>query len=154
MPATSGVIDALATPPIASLQQVLDTNGPYGAGSHTIANFHTGGAFILPAGTYPISGTYGVLTVINGAIPPGLGLEIGWQDSGITDDGDIYYDRTLQLAIEHQLPITGAYVITNLYSSYRMTELFLWQGIVDAPSRIGLYVAPNLSFDLYFMCVL
>jgi len=156
MPVTTGIIDALATPPIAALQQVLDTNGPYGAGSHTISTFHTNGAFLLPAGNYPISGTYGVLLVVNGAIPAGISRFPGWVGPGgtTTEDASHYATRICQLIVQHQLPITGAQVTTDERDMFELSMLALWQGLVDAPNRVGLFVAPNFSVDAYFMCVL
>jgi len=156
MPTTQGIIDSIATPPIASLQQVLDTNGPYGPGSHTLTQFTTGGAFLLPAGTYPVSGTYGVLLVVNGAIAPRLGFTLGWIGPGgtLTEDASLFHDRICQLVVQHQLPITGAWVTTSEHEMFELAMLTLWQGLVDAPARIGLYVAPTFSVDAFFMCVL
>ncbi len=156
MPVSTGIIDTIASPPIASLQQVLDTNGPYGPGSHTIANFHTNGAFLLPAGNYPIAGTYGVLIVCSISPPIGMSRFPGWDDGSSlpTGNADHYAQRICQLIVQHQLPITGAQVTTDERDMFELSMLALWQGVIDAPNRIGIHVAPNVQVELFFMCVL
>ncbi len=156
MPVSTSIIDTIASPPIAALQQVLDTGGPYGPGSHTLPNFATNGAFLLPAGVYPIAGTYGVLIVVNGAIPGGISRFPGWIGPGgsLTEDGTHYATRICQLMVQHQLPITGAQITTDERNMFEISMLTLWQGIIDAPNRIGIHVAPNFAVDLFYMCVL
>jgi len=154
MPALTSIIDAVATPPLAAMQQVLDTNGPYTAGTHTLTQFVTNGAFLLPAGTYNVSGTYGVIVSQVGAIPAGLGYRIGWTDPTGNYNESNYQQRMAQMVVQHQLPITGAWVTTDSVDCYTVSRLILWQGLVNAPGRVGIYVAPFLSFDLYYLCVL
>lgn len=154
MPTITDVIDAIATPPLASLQQVLDTTGPYSAGSHTLTQFTTNGAFLLPAGTYGVSGTYGVLVNVNGSIPTAAGRQLGWVDGAIFASGEVYYDRIAQVVLLHQLPITSAWVITEQHDCFGLSQLFLWPALLGSPAQLGLYVAPNWHVDLYYMCVL
>jgi hypothetical protein len=154
MPTITDVIDAVATPPLASLQQVLDTGGPYGPGSHYLQNFTTNGAFLLPAGTYGISGTYGVLTSINGAIPPQLGFSFGFNDATLVSSGDEYHQRFVQVCLLHQLPITGAFIITETHDVNLVQQLFLWPSLIGSAARLGLYVAPGIHIDLFYLCVL
>src|SRR6266478_3169438 len=128
-----GIIDSIATPAIATLQQVLDTNGPFGPGSHTFTTFHTTGGFLLPPGDYSILGVYGVLCVVNGAIPAGAGYRIGWRGPGgtVTEDESNYQQRIAQLVVQHTLPTTGAHVTTTAEDMYTLSKLMLWQGLID-----------------------
>lgn len=154
MPSSVGVIDILTTPPLVSLQQVLDTNGPFGAGDHTISSFHTNGAFLLPSGTYPISGTYGVL-VQPSTFPATAGRLLGWNDASFpTASGDYYLDRIAQLVQLRQFPISGAFLPMEYNDCHHTQDLFLWSAFLQAPDKIGLHVFPNFSVDLFWMCVL
>lgn len=156
MPSVTDIIDAVATPPLASLQQVLDTGGPYGPGSHTLQNFTTNGAFLLPAGSYSVSGTYGVIAQVSGVIPRATGFYLGYNDPAavILPSGDRYADLIGQVNLIHFLPITGAAVITEYHDLHHVSELFLWPALLGSAAKLGLYVAPNWGIDLYYMCVL
>lgn len=155
MPTSVSIIDTVTTPPLAALQQVLDTNGPYAAGDHTLSQFHTNGAFLLPAGNYDIGGTYGVLVTAS-TIPARAGRTLGWNDPvnfpNIT--GDQYEDRYAQLNLLHQLPITGAWIISQTYDASYLYQLFLWPVYLGSGGKLGLHVTPGWEVDLYFMCVL
>lgn len=154
MPASVSVIDTVTTPPLVSLQQVLDTLGPYGAGDHTLDHFHTDGAFLLPAGNYDISGTYGVLVEAS-TFPARAGRFLGWNDAAYpTISGDNYEDRIAQVCLLHQLPITGAWVITQIFDLYHPTELCLWPVYLGSGGRVGLHVFPGFAVELFYMCVL
>lgn len=154
MPASVGVIDTVTTPPFASLQQVLDTGGPYGAGSRTLGTFHTGGAFLLPAGTYDVSGTYGVIVQAS-TFPARAGRLLGWNDAAFpTISGDTYQDRIAQVCLLHTLPITGATVITETFDIYLPQQLNLWPVYLGAGTKLGLHVFPGFAVDLFYMCVL
>lgn len=153
MPVPTGIIDTITTPPLSVLQQVLDTNGPYGAGNHTLTSFHTDGAFLLPAGTYDIGGTYGVLARVSGSIPAEFGFVIGWNDSASQDES-FYYERFAQIVVQRQLPITGAWVSTSILSLHTIQLLELWPLFIGGGSRVGLYVAPGCAVDLFYMCLL
>lgn len=156
MPSITDVIDAIATPPLASLQQVLDTNGPFGPGSHTLTQFHTDGAFLLPAGTYNISDTYGCIVQVNGVFPPAAGFQKGYVDpfGVIFGTGELYHDLIAQFNLLHTLPLTGAKLITERHDIHFNEELILWPGLIGSASTVGLYVGPNWHVDLYYMCVL
>jgi hypothetical protein len=154
MPAPVGIIDALTSPPFASLNQVLDTNGPYTAGDYTLTNFTTGGAFLLPAGTYDLGGTFGVLVEVT-AIPVKTGLTIGWNDgSEPIISGDEYEQRMVQICLIRTLPISGAHVITEVHDQYLVSQLYLWPVLLGSATRLGLHVNPGFECDLFFMCVL
>jgi len=154
MPVSTGIIDELSTPPFASLQQVLDTGGPYAAGDHTLVHFTTGGAFLLPAGTYDIGGTYGVIVQV-ASIPARAGLTIGWNDGAEPIiSGDEYEDRMVQLCLVRTLPLTGAHVITEVHNQYLVSQLYLWPVLLGSATRIGLHVNPGFSCDLFYLCVL
>jgi len=154
MPTTVDIIDAISAPPLAALQQVLDTAGPYGPGDHTLTQFTTNGAFLLPAGTYSISGTYGVLVTVNGSIPAHAGFTIGWNDVTIFPSGDIYEDRIAQVVLMHTLPITGAKIITQLEDINLISQSVFYPLLVGTPATLGLHVSPNWHVDLYYLCVL
>jgi len=97
-----------------------------------------------------------VLLVVNGSIAPELGVQLGWVGPGgsLTEDASHYEFRVAQLVVQHQLPITGAWVTTSETDMFELSSLTLWQGLIDAPSRVGLYVSPTWSVDAFFMCVL
>lgn len=154
MPTVTDIIDTITSPPFASLQQVLDTNGPYAAGDHTLTQFHTDGAFLLPAGTYGVGGTYGVIVRVNGAIPPGAGFKIGWSDPLSIYVEDEYEDPICQVVQQHQLPITSAYVTTTLEWVSRLEEWIPWNVLLGSGARVGLHVEPNWAVDLFYLCVL
>ena len=155
MPSATSVIDVITTPPLASLQQVLDTNGPYHAGDHEIVSFHTNGAFLLPAGDHDVSGTYGVL-VIATTIPAAAGHTIGFNGliSGQDRSCDLWHDRIAQVCLFHQFPISGAWLNTDIFDVHYASQLILWSVFVGSGGRIGLHIFPNWAVDLYFMCVL
>lgn len=154
MPTATSVIDTVTTPPLASLQQVLDTNGPYAAGDHTLTSFHTNGAFLLPAGDYDIGGTYGVIVQAS-TFPSGAGRLLGWNDAAYpTISGDTYNDRIAQVCLLHQLPITGAWMISQTFDIFLPSQLELWPVYIGSGGRIGLHVFPHFAIELFYMCVL
>lgn len=154
MPTSVSVIDTVATPPLASLQQVLDTNGPFGSGDYTLSQFHTDGAFLLPAGNYDIGGTYGALVQAS-TFPVRAGRTVGWNDVTYpTISGDTYEDRIAQLCLLHQLPITGAWIISQTYDIFLPSQLNLWPVYIGSGGRLGLHVFPGFAVELFFMCVL
>lgn len=156
MPTVTDIIDTLASPPLASLQQVLDTGGPYGPGNYKLSTFTTSGAFLLPAGTYSVSGTYGVIIQVNGTIPPAAGFRKGWVDPGgvIFASGEAYEDLIAQTNLLHFLPISGAGIITESHDLHHLQEVYLWPALLGSAANIGLYVAPNWHVDLFYLCVL
>lgn len=156
MPTITDIIDTISSPPLAALQQVLDTGGPYGAGNYKLANFTTGGAFLLPAGTYSVSGTYGVIAQVHGAIPVAAGFYKGWVDPAgvVFASGERFNDMICQLNLLHFLPISGAGIITETHDIHHLQETFLWPALLGSAANVGLYVAPNWSVDLYYLCVL
>lgn len=154
MPSITDIIDTVASPPLASLQQVLDKNGPFGAGDHTISQFHTDGAFLLPAGDYDVTGTYGLIVQAS-SFPSGAGRILGWNDAAFpTISGDTYRDRIAQVCVLHNLPISGATIITATYDFYLPVALQLWTPLIGAGTKIGLHVFPGFAVELFWMCVL
>jgi len=155
MPSPTDIISSLATPPLVSLQQVLDTGGPYGGGDHVLDNFTTSGAFLLPAGTYAVAGTYGVVVRAT-TIPAAAGHTIGFNGivGGQDIDMDVWHDTIAQLCLLKSFPITGAIYPIQVEYIHLATELVLWNGLTAAPNHIGLHVFPNWAVDLYYMCVL
>lgn len=155
MASITSLIDTIATPPLVSLQQVLDTSGPFASGDHVIDNFTTGGAFLLPAGTYAVAGTYGVVIRAT-VIPAAAGRRVGF--NGIVGGQDVsadeYFDIFAQLVLLKSFPISGAIYPIQVESIQRATQLVLWNGWTAAPNHIGLHVFPGWTVDLYWMCVL
>jgi len=155
MPSITDIIDTIATPPLAAMQQVRDTNGPFGPGDHSISQFHTDGAFLLPAGNYDVSGTYGCL-VIPTVFPPQAGFTVGFNGiiGGQDQSENNFHDRIAQLILYHQLPITGAWIPMERFESFYSRNLFLWPAYLGSGGQCGLHVFPNFSVDLFWMCVL
>jgi hypothetical protein len=143
----TGVIDQFLHPPVGALTNKLDTNGPYTAGSHTLTTWNDSGT------TRQVSDTFGVLAIVNGAIPAYWGREIGWDDP-ITAAGGTYYEgRVLQVVVQHQLLLgLGGWIDTDTYDLNRAFNLCLWHEAF--PGRIGLLVAPGWSFDLQYLMAL
>lgn len=155
MPSITDIIDTVATPPLASLQQVLDTNGPFAPGDHTITQFHTNGAFLLPSGNYSVGGTYGLLVVAS-TIPGNAGQLIGFNGlvGGQDKDENTYADRIAQVVLYHQLPISGYWAATQRFDIHYSAELNLWPALIGSGGAVGLHVFPGWSVDLFWMCVL
>lgn len=152
MPSVTSVIDTVLTPPLAALQQVLDTNGPFGAGDYAISSFHTDGAFLLPAGDYDVGGTYGVLVV--GTILPGKLIGFNGIVGGQDKSEDYFFDRIAQVVTYHQLPITGYYAPLQRFDVHYVNDVFLWSAYIGSGEIVGLHVFPNMQVDLYWLCVL
>jgi len=150
----AGAVDALTFPPLGLLNPVLDANGPYASGSHTLTSFTTNGAFLLPAGTYQIHGTYGVLVQPNGAIPVTWGIDYGYDSGGpIGAEGNRYFNRFAQLVAMHQF-FSGAFATTEIFEAHRLAETFFWPFRLIGGDQLGLHVTPGVSVDLYFLCIL
>jgi hypothetical protein len=156
MPVTTTVIDNVTAPPFATLQQVLDTHGPYGAGSHNLLTFTTNGAFLLPAGTYQVNGTYGVIVAVHGAIPHQAGFSIGYNDPGgiILYSGDVYEQRIAQVNVLRNSALAPAWVATEVEDISQILQLVQYAPYLGAGMQIALHVEPNWSVDLFYQCVL
>lgn len=148
----TGVIDTLAMPPLGLLQPILDTGGPYYAGNNERDTFTTTGGVLLPAGTYSVTGTYGVVVVVNGAIPVTWGYELGFSSGGaIGSEGVRYDNRICQLVQLHQL-FTGVYVATQYLDVHYLPQMMLWPFRLGGGDRLGVYVSPDIAVDLYYLC--
>lgn len=153
MSAPTGVIDLIAFPPLGTLNPVLDTGGPYGFGDYNLTTFTTGGAFALPAGTYQVHGTYGVM-VVAASTPVTWGFSIGYDSgSALGNEGNIYENRFCQLAPQHQL-FSGFYATLDLIDVHTVPLMALWPFRLIGGDRLGLHVEPSVSVDLYYLCVL
>jgi hypothetical protein len=154
MPVPTSVIDSIAFPPLGSLNPVLDTNGPYGAGDHTLTTFTTSGAFLLPAGTYQVHGTYGVIVVLNGALPPSWGYDIGYDSGGaLGGEGFRYHNRFCQLVPMHQV-LSGFYLPLEYFDVHHIPDSILWPFRLIGGDTLGVHVSPGVAVDLFFLCVL
>lgn len=154
MPVPVGVIDSIAFPPLGLLNPVLDTGGPYGAGDHTLSTFTTSGAFLLPAGTYQVHGTYGVIVVPNGAIPASWGYSIGYDSGGaLGGEGFIYHNRFCQVVPMHQV-LSGFYLPLELHDVHTVPSYLLWPFRLIGGDLLGLHVSPGVAVDLFYLCVL
>jgi len=157
MPGTqaTGVANILVSPPIALLRPVLDENGPYSFGSHTITDFLTTTSHgLLPAGTWPIGGTYGVVVQPNGSIPATWGFDIGYDSGGaIGNEGDIYENRFAQVVIMHQA-IGGGFITIEQVDIHQVQQFVPTPFVPVGGDRLGLFVSPGVAVDLFFMCLL
>lgn len=152
MPTPSGVIDQFLHPPLGLLNPVLDDSGPYGPGTSTRSTFSTAGAFLLPAGTYNVSGTYGIIAVVNGAIPATFGFESGWDDVAYPlTSGIRYAERFAQINVIHTL-LSGVAVITQTVDVHQLSQMLIFD--VALPAVIGIWVNPAMAIDLYYLCIL
>lgn len=144
MPVTSGIIDTALHPPLGLLTNLLDGNGPY-AGDNLLTTWLDG------ATTRNVSDTFGVLAIVNGAIPPKLGFELGAAMGGATPfTGDEYEERLVQVVVQHQLTLgLGGWVTTQVVDSHFLAILILWQEAL--PGRIGVRTLPGISMDLQFL---
>jgi hypothetical protein len=154
MPVDSSVIDAIAFPPLGALAPVLDTGGPYASGDHTLTTFTTTGAFLLPAGTYQVHGTYGLVVVPNGAIPAAWGYDIGYDSGGaLGSEGAIYHNRFAQIVPMHQV-LTGFYLPLDRLDVHTVPWYTLWPFRLIGGDQLGVHVEPGVAVDLYYLCVL
>jgi hypothetical protein len=144
MPSIStGIIDFALSPPIGLLTSHLDANGPYGPGNHTNTTWKDG------ATVRNVNDTFGVQLNFNGAIPSKLGLTIGYDDGALVvmDEFDM---RLVQLVVQHQLA-SGVWVVTQLEDIHAMPLVVRWAEAL--PGRVGLYVAPGIHVDLFYLLV-
>jgi hypothetical protein len=136
-----GVIDVLDRLPIGILTPRLDGNGPRGAGNWQVDTWDDAGT------TRNVSDTFGCIVEINGAIAVELGRTPGFSDGG-TVDLETYEDRICQFSVMHQM-LGGAWIATQVADLYIAPTLFRW--VEALPGRVGLYVDPTWSIDLYFL---
>ena len=155
MPQTTGVSSLIVSPPISLLRPVLDENGPFSAGDHNITSFLTTVAHgLLPPGTWPIGGTYGVLVQPNGAIPLTWGYEIGYDSGGaIGNEGFVYENRFAQVVVLHQA-IGGGFISVQIADCHLLQNYIPLSFIPVGGDQIGLHVTPGVAVDLYFLCLL
>lgn len=140
---TQTLIDFALSPPLGVLNAHLDANGPYGPGNHVLSTWSNAGV------TSAVADTFGVYVQFNGPIPPGLGRVIGFDDGGIVVL-DEFHDRMLQLVTLHQF-LAGGWVATMVEDVHTMPAVVRWSE--SLPGKIGLYVAPDIAVDLFFLLV-
>jgi hypothetical protein len=138
-----GIIDFATSPPIGILVPLLDGNGPYTSGIHTLTSWDDSGT------TRSVSDTYGVQINFNGSIPPKLGLVPGYDDGGLIV-ADTFDLRLVQLVVMHQF-LTGPWTITQIEGIHTLPLTLRWQEAL--PGKIGLYVLPGIAVDLFFLRV-
>lgn len=152
---TVDIIDQIATPPLGTLDIVLDENGPYTFGNYDLDTFVTTVTHgLLPPGTHQVHGTYGVVIQLNGAIPTTWGVKFGYSSlvsSG--NEGDIYENRICQAVLMHQL-LGGAWVATDVEDVHRVPFLMQWPFRLIGGDLLGLNVSPGVAVDLFYLCVL
>lgn len=135
------VLSALTQVPIGFLTPALDGNGPYGAGNHVLDTWSDAGT------TRNVSDTFGLLVMPNGAIAPKLGRTIGFDDGGVVDM-EKFEDRIVQVVALHQA-LSGAWLPTQVHEVFYAPWLTRW--FEALPGRIGLYVHPSWSIDLFYL---
>lgn len=138
---TVGIIQGLTNVPIGLLQTKLDHNGPFGFGNHTLTTWLDGGT------VRNVSDTFGVVVQINGAIAPKLGKRLGYDD-GVVVNTDRFDLRIVQVVQMHQ-DLSGAWLVTQLEDVDYAPFMMRWTE--DLPGRLGLYVSPTWSIDLFFL---
>lgn len=154
MPLPTTIIDTVFSAPLGLLNPVLDTGGPYGAGSHERDTFITNGAFLLPAGTYQVHGTYGVIIVVNGAIPPTWGYAEGFRSGGALSDEGVRYDNKFCQVVPLHQALSGAFIPVSYTDVHYIPFLVEWPFRLAGGDRLGLWVSPGIAIDLYYLCIL
>jgi hypothetical protein len=139
--------DQFLHPPIGILRPHLDYFGPY-SGNETLTEWSStpGPVFTHVA----VSNTFGVLVQLNGIIPAGYGLTLGWNSSDGLYTADEYEIRLCQLVVQHQF-LSGAWTTTQVVDVRSFPTTVLWS--VALPGRIGILAAPGLAFDLFYLQV-
>lgn len=136
-----GIIQSFTQLPLGLLDASLDSAGPYGPGSHSLTTWSQGGT------VRNVNDTFGVIVQINGAIAPKLGLVPGFDDGG-TVQLDLFQMRICQIAQLFQLR-SGIWVPADSRNIFYAPQLIRW--VEDQPGKIGLYVQPTWSVDLYYL---
>ena len=136
-----GIIQAFTRLPIGLLDVTLDAAGPYGAGNHALTTW-TDGATVRN-----VSDTFGVVVQVNGVIAPELGLRTGFDDGGQVVL-DTFQMRIVQLAQLFQTR-SGVWVPVDVQQIFTVPYMTRW--VEDQPGKIGLYVSPTWSVDLYYL---
>jgi hypothetical protein len=145
MPTTAGIIDFALHPPLGLLTNKRDVTGPY-SGDNLLTTWNDSGTI------RNVSDTFGVLVIVDGAIPPKLGLTLGCSMGGSSIfEGDEYQQRLAQVVVQHQLfPVVfGGWVTTQIVDTHSLATLILWQEAL--PGRIGLRTLPGISMDLQYL---
>lgn len=136
-----GIIQSFTQLPIGVLRTRVDAAGPYSAGNHALTTWSDGGTI------RNVSDTFGVVLQVNGAIAPHLGLLPGFNDGG-TIVLDQFEKRIAQVAQLFQ-DLSGVWVPLDVRNIFVLPYLLRW--VEDQPGKIGLYVAPTWSVDLYYL---
>lgn len=139
--------DQFLHPPIGILAPHLDYRGPY-SGNETLTVWSSTAGPIYT--DIAVSNSFGVVVQLNGSIPAGYGLTLGWNDPSGLYTADEYEVRLVQLVVQHQF-LSGAWTTTQVENIRSFPFTVLWA--VALPGRVGLLVAPGLSFDLFYLQV-
>jgi len=139
-----GIIQSFTQLPLGLLDTAVDLAGPYGPGIHSLTTLNNGGTI------RNVSDTFGAVFQISGAIAPKLGLTPGYDD-GVAFSGDEYSSRVLQVVQLFQVR-SGKWVGAAVTDMFRMPYLLRW--VEDQPGKIGLYVGPTWSVDIYYLITL
>lgn len=132
-----GVVQQFLHPPLEFLHPVLDSGGPY-SGNLTLYNW---------GGSISVTATFGVV-LVPATIPTELGYTEGWSTGGSVSSGDYYPLRLAQLVVQRQLA-GGSWVSSEIHNVYHPGETVIWAEA--APGRLGLYVLPGVTMDLYYL---
>jgi len=136
-----GIIQSLTRLPIGLLTPTLDANGPYGPGNHILSTWKDGVV------VRNVSDTFGVVVQANGAIAPSLGLTIGFDDGGTVQCDE--FDMRIVQVVQLFQAITGTWLPMEVSDLHVVPSVLRW--VEDLPGRIGLYVSPTWSVDLYYL---
>lgn len=135
------IIQTISQLPLGVLSPFLDADGPFTAGNHALTTWHDGVTL------RNVSDTFGVIVQINGAIAAQLGRVTGFDDGGIVVL-DEYEDRIVQVAVLHQL-FGGAWIASQISDIFVAPFMIRWAEAL--PGKLGLYIGPTWSLDLYFL---
>jgi hypothetical protein len=139
------IIDSFVRPGFDKLGTYHDYLGPY-SGNNTITQWsETPGPVFT---NWNVASSFGVVVNPVGAIPEGWGYRNGWVD-----------EPTAHNCVQWEPPFGKLYVQTRLANGFYLTTSIVTLDVfphmevwIDAPAaRLGLYVAPNIALDLFFL---
>lgn len=140
--ANVSIIDTITAVPLGLLQPLIDEHGPF-TGNNIRDTWLHGGV------TRNVSDAFGCVLQVNGSIAPRLGRTFG-VDDGAALVLDEFQERIVQVAAIHQL-LGGAYVASQVADVFYLPFMMRWAEAL--PGRLGLYVAPTWSIDVYYLMV-
>lgn len=153
-PLVSAIAQLLVHPPLGAMVPALDSGGPYFEGDYTKDHWSTAGGTLVPAGTYAVNATFGVIVNLRTAPPPTWGFNLGWSSHPVLDySGYTFHNRIAQVILQRQL-LTGLLVNVAEMNVHQYMQMAVWDLDVVGTLRFGLHVEPGLQVDLYWLVLL